>query len=38
MGEIRINWSKLEQDSEKLIMEANEKMENIVPDHFLEIV
>jgi hypothetical protein len=38
MGEIRVNWSKLEQESEKLITEANEKMENIVPDHFLEIV
>ena len=38
MGEVRMNWNKLEQDSEKLITEANEKLENILPDHFLEIV
>ena len=37
MGEIRMNWSKLEQESEKLISESTEKLENILPDHFLEI-
>ncbi len=38
MGEIRINWQKLEADSERLISEAKEKLENILPDNFIEII
>jgi hypothetical protein len=38
MGEVRVNYQKLEQDGTALITEAKEKMENIVPDCFLEII
>lgn len=38
MGEIRVNWQKMEQDSEKLIQETQQKMDEILPDHFLHIV
>jgi hypothetical protein len=38
MGEVRVNWQKLEADSEKLINDATEKLENILPDNFIEIV
>lgn len=38
MGEVRVNYQKLEQDGNTLIAEAKEKLENILPDCFLEIV
>jgi len=38
MGEVRVNWQKMEQDGTTLITEAKEKLDNILPDCFLEIV
>jgi hypothetical protein len=38
MGEVRVNWQKLEADSEKLIADATERLESILPDNFVEII
>lgn len=37
MGELKVNWQKTEQDAEKNIQQAQQKMEQILPDHFLSI-
>jgi hypothetical protein len=37
IGELRVNWQKMEQDAEKYIQDAQEKMDQILPDHFLSI-
>ena len=38
MGEVRVNYQKLEQDGNTLIADAKDKLESILPDCFLEIV
>jgi len=38
MGEVRLNWQKMEQDAERLLQETQQRMDQILPDHFISIV
>jgi tetratricopeptide (TPR) repeat protein len=38
IGELRINWQQLEQNGDRIIQETTVKLEEILPDHFLEII
>ena len=38
MGEVRVNWQKMEQDAERILQETKQLMNEILPDHYLKIV
>lgn len=38
LGEIRVNWNKLEQDASRLEQEINEKLDSMPPDHLIHII